>query len=222
MPKRDSYDGEKKLYAVFGLGRYGLAVAKELEANGAEVLAVDMDEDLVNAASPELAYCQCADVTDAEALRQLGIDHMDVVIIAMANSLESSVLSTLLCKDLGVPMVIAKCACETHYKILAKVGADKVVLPEVESGIRLAKNLLRSGYVDILELSPDVSIVEMEVQEAWEGQNLAALELRRKHSINVLAIVRDGEIQAHIDPEAPLQRDMRLIVLAHMSKLKNI
>ncbi len=144
-------------YAVFGLGRYGKAVAQELVRNGAEVLAVDTDEEIVNAAIADIPYCKCADITEPKVIKQLGIANIDVVIIAMASSLEASVMATMLCKEIGVKTVIAKCATDMDCKILSKVGADRVVFPESESGIRLAKNLLSSGFVDIMDLSSNVS-----------------------------------------------------------------
>ena len=128
----------EKTYAVFGLGRYGIAVARELARNGMEVIAVDTDERIVNAAADELPICKCADITDPEVIRQLGIANVDVVIIAMANNLEASVMAVTLCKEIGVKTVIAKSANEMHQKILTRVGADKVVFPGNESGIRLA------------------------------------------------------------------------------------
>ena len=127
----------RKTYAVFGLGRYGIAVARELVNNGMEVVAVDADESIVNTAALELPICKCADITDPEVIRQLGISNVDVVIIAMANNLEASVMAVTLCKEIGVETVIAKAANEMHQKILLRVGADKVVFPENESGIRL-------------------------------------------------------------------------------------
>ena len=102
--------GMNQSYAVFGLGRYGRAVAKELAESGAEVLAVDLDEDIVNAASVEIPYCKCADITEAEVIKRLGIANIDVVIIAMATNLEASVLAAMLCKEIGVKTVIAKCS----------------------------------------------------------------------------------------------------------------
>ncbi len=206
-------------YAVFGLGRYGRAVAKELVESGAEVLAVDMDEELVNTAIGEIPYCRCADVTDAEVIRRLGIANVDVVVIAMATNLEASVMATVLCKEIGVKTVIVKCSSEMNCKILSKVGADRVVLPEKESGIRLAKNLLSSGFVDIVELSKDVSMVELEVRPDWVGKNLIELNLRKKYSINVVAILQGREVCANIDPERPLETSMKLIVIANPARL---
>ena len=211
-----------KNYAVFGLGRYGTAVAKELLCGGVEVLAVDIDQNKVNTAAIELPICKCADITDPEVVRQLGIAAVDVVIVAMANSFEASVMSVMLCKELGVKTVIAKCANETHKQILLKVGADKVVFPESESGVRLAKNLLSSGFVDVIELSNDVSLIELDVRAEWVGKTLAELNLRKKYSINVVAIKCDDELKIDIDPNAKLSENMKLVVIINKSKLNKL
>ena len=212
----------KKSYAVFGLGRYGTAVAKELVANGMDVIAVDSDERIVNAAADELPICKCADITDPDVIRQLAIANVDVVIIAMANNLEASVMAVTLCKEVGVEPVIAKCANEMHQKILNRVGADKVVFPENESGIRLAKNLLSSGFVDMVSLAKNVSMIELEVKPEWVGKNLIELNLRKKHSINVVALCREDMVSVDIDPHAPLLERDKLIVIAHVEKLAKL
>lgn len=209
-------------YAVFGLGRYGKAVAKELSDSGAEVLAVDCDQAVVNGAAVDIPFCKCADVTDAEVLRQLGISNIDTVIIAMAGNLEASVLATMLCKEAGVKTVIAKCSNETHRKILRRVGADKVVFPESESGIRLAKNLLSSGFVDIIELSREVSMIDLDVRPEWVGKSLPELDLRRKYSINIVAIREGKNVTISIDPTKPLEKNMKLIVVANKAKLAKL
>ena len=211
-----------KTYAVFGLGRYGRAVAKELVSNGAEVLAVDIDEEKVNEAITEIPFCKCADVTDPEVLKQLGISNIDVVIISMATNLEASVMATMLCKEMGVKTVISKCSSEMNCKILGKIGADKVIFPEWESGTRLAKNLLSSGLVDILEISADVSMVELAVRPEWENKSLLELNLRRKYSINIVAIIENGKVNVKIDPEKHLNKTMRRIVIADTAKLRKL
>ena len=211
-----------KTYAVFGLGRYGIAVAKELVKSGVEVLAVDMDEEIVNEAVTEIPICKCADVTDSEVLKQLGISDIDVVVISMATNLEASVMATMLCKEMGVKTVIAKCASKMNCKILSKVGADRVIFPENESGIRLARNLLSSGFSDILELSDDVSMVELDVRPEWENKNLLELDLRKKYSINIVSVIDNGKVTVNIDPEKPLKKNMRLIVIADTAKLRKL
>ncbi len=209
----------KKTYAVFGLGRYGIAVARELVHNGAEVIAVDADERIVNSAADELPICKCADVTDPEVIRQLGISNVDVVIIAMANNLEASVMAVTLCKEIGVKTVIAKSANETHQKILRRVGADKVVFPENESGIRLAKNLLSSGFVDMVSLAKNVSVLELDMKPDWVGKSLIELDLRRKYSLNVAAVRRGDRVSVDIDPHEKLGAEDKLIVIANTEKL---
>lgn len=206
-------------YAVFGLGSYGGAVARELVRHGAEVIAVDNDEDIVNAAIGELPICKCADITETEVIAQLGIANVDVVIIAMANNLEASVMAIMLCKEAGVKNVIAKCSSEMHRKIMYKVGADKVVFPESESGSRLAKNLLSAGFMDLMELSKDVSMIEVSVRPEWEGKNLMELNLRKNYSINVVAIRQDSEVFTDVNPQKPLESGMQLIVIANTEKL---
>ena len=212
----------KKTYAVFGLGRYGIAVARELVEHGMEVIAVDSEERIVNMAADELPICKCADITDPDVIRQLGISNVDVVIIAMANNLEASVMAVTLCKEIGVKTVIAKCANEMHQKILTRVGADKVVFPENESGIRLARNLLSSGFVDMVSLAKNVSMIELDVKPEWLGKNLIQLNLRKKYSVNVVAIRRADMVSVDIDPHAPLQKEDKLIVIANTEKLAKL
>lgn len=209
-------------YAVFGLGRYGKAVAKELVEDGAEVLAIDIDEEVVNEASAVIPFCKCADITDPEVINQLGISNMDVVVISVAGDLEASVMATMLCKEAGVKRVIVKCANEMNCKIMTKVGADQVVIPESESGIRLAKNLLSSGFVDIIELSKDVSMVELSVRPEWEGKNLIELSLRKKYGINVVALIEGKEVCTNINPEQALSASMKLIVIGNTAKLSKL
>ena len=211
-----------RTYAVLGLGRYGRAVAEELLKSGAEVLAIDDNQEHVNSASATIPICKCADITDPEVIERLGIANFDVVIIAMAGNLEASVLAVTLCKEVGVKTVIAKCGNEMHQKILRRVGADKVVFPEKESGIRLAKNILSAGFADLIELSEDVSMVEMDVKSEWEGKTLLQLDLRRKYEMNVVAMRKNGVVLTSIDPQMPLEAEMKLIVIANIEKLKKI
>ncbi len=211
-----------KTYAVIGLGRYGISVAKELINNGAEVLAIDVNQEVVNDAAVDIPLCKCADITDSSVINQLGFDRIDVAIIAMASNLEATVMAVTLCKEAGVGTVIVKCGSDMHAKICERIGADKTVFPEKESGIRLAKNILSNGFMDIMELSRDVSMVEIPVKEEWVGKNLIELKLRRKYSINIVAIVTDDEVITEINPELPLEKKMKLIVTANLQKLKKM
>ena len=212
----------QKSYAVFGLGRYGFAVARELAQAGVDVLAVDVNESVVNSASAKLPLVKCADVTDPAVIKVLGIANMDVVIIAIAGDLEASVMATMLCKDAGVPTVITKCATDMGQRILTRIGADKVVFPETESGTRLAKNLLSAGFVDVIELSRDVVMVEMNVRPEWVGKNLIDLALRRRYGVNVVAIRRGDDISVNVDPNKPLTADAKLLVIANTDKFNKL
>ncbi len=209
----------KKTYAVLGLGRYGTAVARELVDNGMEVVAVDSKQKIVNDAAAYLPICKCADVTDYEVISRLGIGNIDTVIICMASNLEASVMAVTLCKEAGVKNVIAKCANEMQQKILLSVGADQVVFPENESGIRLAKNLLSSGFIDMISLSKSVSMVEIDVRDEWCGKNLIELNLRKKYGFNIVAIKKGEAVNVNIDPEQPLEAETTLIVIANINKL---
>ena len=210
---------KKNTYAIFGLGRYGSAVARELVEHGKEVLAVDSDQKIVNDAAAYLPVCKCADVTDPEVIDRLGIGNIDTVIVCMAGNLEASVMAITLCKEAGVKNVIAKCATEMHQKILLRIGADQVVFPENESGVRLAKNLLSSGFIDMISLSKDVSMVEIDVRDEWVGKNLIELNLRKKYGFNIVAIKKGERVTVNINPEQPLNADMTLIVIANVTKL---
>lgn len=213
---------KKKTYAVLGLGRYGTAVAKELVKNGADVIAVDKNEQIVQDSSVYLPICKCADITDPEVISELGISNADVVIVAMASSLEGSILAITLCKEAGVKTVIAKCANETHRKILKRVGADTVVFPENESGTRLAKNLLTSGFTDVLTLSDDLSLVELATRDEWVGKSLKELNLRKKYTVNVVAFRKNGKITDTVNPEELLDKDTEIIAIVNPAKLSKL
>ena len=209
----------KKTYAVFGLGRYGTAVVRELVENGKEVVAVDADQKIVNNAAAYLPVCKCADVTDAEVISRLGIENIHTVIVCIASDLEASVMAVTLCKEAGVKNVIAKCANEMQRKILLRVGADQVVFPENESGVRLAQNLLSSGFIDMISLSKDVSVIEIDVKDEWCGKNLIELNLRKKYGLNIVAVKKADKVDVNINPEQPLEAETTLIVIANTAKL---
>ena len=211
-----------KTYAVIGLGRYGRTVAKALSDNGFEVLAIDTEQEKVNNIAGDVAVAKCANITDPEVVRQLGIGDIDVVIIAMAGSLEATVMAVTLCKEAGVKQVIVKCGTEMQERIFKRVGADMTVFPERESGQRLAKNLASSGFVDMLELSRDVSLVEINVRTDWVGKNLIELDLRKKYGVNIVAVKTGSELNTKIDPASPLTADMSFVVVADKAQIEKM
>ncbi len=214
--------GIHKNYAVFGLGSYGRAVAQELIDSGASVVAVDYDANLVEDLAGSFPICKCADITDAAVITKLGIAEMDTVIIALADCFEASVMATMLCKEAGVEQVIVKCRDSMHRAILEKVGADMVVYPEQESGVRLAKNLLSAGFVDIADLSEEISIAEIRVRPEWVGKSLIELELRKKYAINVIALREEAETSIAVQPDTVLKAQMRLVVIANKEDISKL
>ncbi len=211
-----------KTYAVFGLGRYGLSVARELCSNGAEVIAVDLNERIVEDHVSELPVCKCADITDPEVIERLGVSSVDTVIIAMASKLEASVMATMLCKDAGVKEIIVKCANDIHGRIFLSVGADRVILPEIESGKRLAKELLSAGFIDVAAISDDISIVEIEALNKWIGKTLRELDLRKNHNLNVIALIRDGITELVSNPDTVIDEKTKLVIIANKKDIEKL
>lgn len=203
-----------KQYAVIGLGKFGFSVATTLAQAGKEVLAVDKDAEPVQEIADLVTYAARADITDSRVFASLGISNMDVVIVGISENMESSILATLQAKEAGVPLVIAKCMSQMHANILKKVGADRVVMAESETGIRLGKSLISGGFQDFF--------VELPVPEAWTGHNLEELDLRKKYSINVIA-VKDGEdIRVTVNPKTLLRAEEVLILIGENKELAKL
>lgn len=196
-----------KSYAVIGLGRFGTAVAKELAKGGADVLAIDINEENVSDVAEYVTHAVKADITDADTMKTLGIGNVDTVIVAVGRSMEASILATITAKELGVPYVITKAQDEMHSKILTKVGADRVIIPEKESGIRIARTLNNGNCLDFIELSEHVSMVEIPVRQEWVGKNLRELDFRRRYKVNVIAYeAKEKELIVNIPPELALEQ----------------
>jgi trk system potassium uptake protein TrkA len=191
-----------KQYAVIGLGRFGSSVAKTLSDMGCEVLAIDIDEERVQRVEGFVTHAVQADATDESALRSLGIRNADAAIVSIGQDLEASILATLILKDLGIGRVVCKALNELHGKVLEKVGADRVVYPERDMGVRVAHNLVSSSLIDYIELSPDYSVAEIVARPEFAGKTLRELNLRARYdyAINIIAI-RSGDT-VRISPRA--------------------
>ena len=203
---------QKQSCAVIGLGKFGSSVAMELAAAGASVLAVDIDEERVAEVAEYVTYAVRADVCDSKAMASLGLSNMDVVIVAVTESLDASIMGTILSKEAGVPLVIAKAKEELHAKILKKTGADRVIIPERESGIRVAHNVLAGNFLEFVELSQKIRMVEVQVKPEWVGKTLRDLKLRNKYQANVIAVKEkpDSDAVINIDPDMELTGEMSL------------
>ena len=221
-----SQEGERKMakkeYVVFGLGRFGRSVAVTLADSGCEVLVVDDNEAKIQEIAEYVTFAIKADVTDAEVLASLGISNFDGAIVAIGENLEASVMVTILAKEMGIPYVLAKAQSEIHAKVLKKVGADMVVYPEKETGIRIANNLLMGNFFDAVELSSTFSMMELDVLDSWAGHSLRELNLRAKYKINVIGLKRDNRLDINPDADMPLQKNDVVVIIGRNEVLNKL
>ncbi|MBR4574884.1 MAG: TrkA family potassium uptake protein [Lachnospiraceae bacterium] len=206
----------KKSIAVLGLGNYGRSLAETLFNLGADVLAVDINEELINDFAGKCTSAICANLQNEDEVAALGLKNMDVVVIAMGDSLAPSIMATVVAKEKGVPLVVAKTSSERMSSILKKVGADKIIDPESEGGERSARILLSSGFKDYFRIDDNMYMVEIYPEKDWIGKNLIELELRKRIHINVVAVRDKGKFWHFVDPHKPLTEDV--VILAAMEK----
>ena len=191
----------RKQFVVIGLGRFGTSVAKTLNVLGQDVLAMDRDEHAVQVIMHDVTQAVQADARDVETLRALGVRNFDVAIVAIGDDLEANILITLMLKEMGIPYVVTKAQTALHGKVLEKIGADKIIFPEQDMGIRLANNLIKTNVMDFIELSLDFSIFEIIAPALFVNKTIGELELRAVYQINVVAI-KKGVDQIIIAPGA--------------------
>ncbi|MEK3805039.1 MULTISPECIES: potassium channel family protein [unclassified Metabacillus] len=203
----------KKDFAVIGLGRFGGSICRELSEEGMEVMAIDLDEDKVNEYANIASHAVVGDTTDEAVLKSLGIRNFDHVIVAIGDNIQSSILTTLMLKELGVKFITVKAQNDYHEKVLSKIGADQIVHPERDMGRRIAHNLISNNVLDYLELSDEHSIVEIVANSKLDGNTLIDLDIRAKYGINIVAIKRDKEIFVSPQADEIIQKGDILIVI---------
>lgn len=212
-----------KEFAVIGLGRFGSAIARTLMDLGHDVIAIDADEEVINKIAPNVTFAICANAADIDALRSIGIANVDIAIVAMSSDFEGSVLATINCKELGIGKVVAKASNETHYKILKRIGADDVVVPERDMGIKLAHNLSSKNVVELFNLSSDYEIMEIIAPKSWYGLALSQLDVRNKYGVNILGINRNtSEFIGNPEASVLIKPNDRLVVLGKSLDLAKI
>lgn len=213
---------KKKEYGVFGLGKFGMAVAVRLADSGNSVIAVDMDADKINEISDVVTCAMVADVTDPDVLDNLGIRNLDCVVIGVSKNMQASIMATILTKEKGVPFVVSKAENEIHKHILEKVGADKIVFPEAEMGGRLARNLMGGDFVDLVELSKEFSMAEIPVQDEWTGKSLREIDIRGTYGLNVIGMKCGDDLRVDIPLDEPLKKGTTLVIVGKNEDLKKI
>lgn len=184
----------KKQYVVFGLGRFGVTLTKSLYEYGAEVLVIDKNEELINDISPYCTHAVCADATDERNLEQLGVNNMDVAIVCIASNIEASIFISLICKQMGIPKVIAKAHDARHKLVLERIGVDMVLIPEEEMGERIAAMLAKPNVVEILTLAESFRMIEIRTPKKWQDKTLSQLDLRNTEHVTLVVIKRGEEI----------------------------
>lgn len=220
MKKKNT--GKKKSFAVIGLGFFGMALATALAEADCDVLAIDDKEENIQEIAEKVTYAVKADVREVGVLKSLGVQDVDVAVITISESIEGSILATIQAKDLGVPFVMAKAQNKLHGRMLSKIGADEVIYPEQSMGIRVAHNLLTSGFVDLFELSPDFSVAEFIIPEKWGGKTLIELQIRERYKITIIGIKQDEKVDVSPDPRIPLPAGCKLIAVGKNEDLNAV
>lgn len=202
-------------FAVFGLGRFGGSLVKELSQMNQEILAVDLDPERVDYYTQFATHAVVASGYDEKALRALGVRNIDHAFVSFGENIQASVLTTMVLKELGIPKVWAKAHDENHGKILEKIGADRVIHPERDMAKRITHNLHSSKIIDFIELSDTYSIAEIKVTERSIGKRLADLNLQRNYNVNFVALQRGNRTILSFSDEEQVQAGDLLIIIGN-------
>ena len=213
---------KNKQYLVLGLGRFGENLAMTLYKMGHEVLAVDSDADLVDSIAPHVTQAIQIDATDESALQSLGVRNFDAAIVSIGQNMRDSILVCVLLKELGVPYLIAKATDELHAKVLRKVGVDRVVFPERDMGMRLAKSLLTPNVLELIDLSDDYQLMETILPAKWAGETIIGIDVRRRFGVSILAIHRGKEFFVSPEADFAFEAGDILLVLGKKDDIENL
>lgn len=212
----------KKQFLVLGLGRFGSSLAKSLAQLGHEVMAADRDDALVQEIAPYVTQAVQADATDEAALDAIGVHNFDAAIVSIGTNISDSILVSVLCKEKGVPYVVAKAVDELHAKVLRKVGVDRVVFPERDMGQRVARSLVAPNILDLMELADDYQIAELTLPEKWQNRTIVDVNVRRNYGLSVIAIHRGAQFLASPGAETTFAAGDVLIVLGKQQDIDAI
>lgn len=210
-------------FAVIGLGQFGRAVALSLVREGAAVLAIDLLEERAQQVEAEVDAVACADATDERALTELGLERMSCVVVAMgARARETSILTTSLLRQRGIPRIISRAANELHARVLLAVGAHEVINPEMQMGQRLARNLAHPTILEQISLDENTNLVEIATPEQFIGKTMIELDARRRYGVSVLAVRRGGQVIPQLAAEEPLARGDRMLIVGAPASVRRV
>ncbi len=213
---------EKKSIAVLGLGQFGRSLAEGLYDLGMDVLVADNDEELIADFAGKSTVAIHADLSEEDEIKALGLQSMDMVIVSMSTDLAASILCVSVAKELGVPFVLAKASTSRRASILRRVGADRIIDPEKESGMRTAHVLASPNILEFFDVDENLCLLEMPVQTDWVGKNLRELDLRRKRGLNVIAVRRAPQSWVFVNPEKALEDGETLLVALEKKALNAV
>lgn len=203
----------KKSIAVLGMGRFGQFLADTLCKQGADVLIADDDEENLRKYAGSVSCAVKANLSEPDAIRNLGLNDVDIVVVSMGSSLEASIMCVMVAKELGVPYVIAKAASLRMGEILMRVGADEIVYPEKESAELTARRLLSSDFLEYFNLGGGLCVISMKAKKHWVGKTLRELRLRDQYGLNIVAIREENKTSASVDPDKPLTESDELFAV---------
>ena len=183
-----------KTILIIGLGQFGTHIARRMSEMRCEVMAVDIDEERVNAILPYVTNAQIGDSTNEEFLRSLGVSNYDICIVALGSLFQSSLETTSLLKELGAPKVISRATNDVQMKFLLRNGADEVVYPEKQMALRIATKYASDSILDFIQLDNNYSIYELKIPKDWFGKTLSQIDIRKKYNINILTIKRSTSV----------------------------
>lgn len=212
----------KEQVMVIGLGRFGSAVARELERLGHQVLAIDRGEQQVNDIAPEVTHALQLDAADEDALRSAGAGDFQTAIVAISSDAEPSIFATMVLKRLGVRTVIAKAGSQLHGEILSRVGADRVVLPERETGLRLAHSFNVPNVIDYLDVAPNFGIEKIKPPKSFVGKSLGELDLKTRLGLTPIALRRGQQVFVNPARDERIAESDELILIGRDDKLDQI
>lgn len=213
---------KSKSFLVFGLGRFGSSLARSLCEQGQQVMAIDSNEENVQDIAPYVTEAVQLDATDEVALATLDVSSFDGAAVSIGQNVRDSVLICVLLKEMGIPYLIAKANDELHAKVLRKIGVDRVVFPERDMGERVAKSMITSGVVDLMQLGDDFQIVEIRTPAKWAGNTLVGLNVRRKYGISILAVHRGSSYLVSPSADLQLESDDTLLVLGKEDDIEDL
>ncbi len=211
---------KKRSFCIIGLGRFGQTLARSLAKTDHQVLVIDENDDVINAISDIVTNAVVGDPTNEAVLRAAGVSDYDCVVVATADNINDSILTTLTLKDMGIKQVVARASSDQHRRVLEKLGADMVVFPEQDMGEKLVGILDRNNVLEYIEFSDTHAIVEVAVPQKWVGKSLAELNVRKKYGVTVLA-VNDPKTGMNIspDPSKPFSADETVALLGEMAAI---